>query len=227
METLGRALVLLSLAACGGTTGDAQSTTVAEQTSSQPSTTATPTEAPAAASEPVAQDPASTSLLVPTVVGTRLSYRGRSRGRTWDWNCTMSVIDEAASLHQCLPHADVFNYVTRAGFRCDESGLIVRGEHMAELGDAPEPVRAVAWPVVPGARAEVPGVIGRAVYEVVGEERIDVPAGSFDTWHVRISNGIDADGAVWFAPGTGIVRILLPMGRIDELVSIEAPAPTP
>lgn len=121
-------------------------------------------------------------------------------------------------LYQFSPHHHVLNFVTKAGFRSDASGLYIQGE---SLDEAPAPVRAIAVPLTPGASVEVPGLFV-ATYAVIGQEHIEVPAGQFDAWHVRIDDTANPEGAVWIVPGTGIVRVQHPSGRIDELVAVRA-----
>ena len=52
---------------------------------------------------------------------------------------------------------------------------------------------------------------------------VTVPAGKFEAWRVAVKDKMNPEGAAWIASGTGIVKIKLPTGRVDELVAIETP----
>ncbi len=151
------------------------------------------------------------------MVGTRFTFRGKTpSGKDDTWSAELVA---AGDVFQYEPHHDVANWFSKAGFDVISGGILVVGESLA---DPPPPALAVAFPFKKGTSNEVPGVFP-CVYTVVDREKVTVPVGSFDTWKVLLKDTVNPAGAVWIAPGTGIVKIQLPSGRIDELVSIQPP----
>lgn len=115
------------------------------------------------------------------------------------------------------PHHDIANYFSKAGFKVVKDGIYIQGE---SLDEPPAPALAIALPLKAGTTHQVPGMIPTN-YKVISRGKLKVKAGTFDAWKIEISDKPNGKGAVWFAPGTGVVKIQLPTGRIDELVKIE------
>ncbi|NUP08063.1 MAG: hypothetical protein HOW73_18610 [Polyangiaceae bacterium] len=158
--------------------------------------------------------------MFPLVEGTKYTFRGkRPDGSDDTWTAVLFVIDSSKRLFQYDPHNHVASWFTKAGIKVDSSGIQVVGESLA--GDpAPEPALAVAFPITKGAGHEVPGLFVTK-YTIAKKESVTVPAGKFEAWKVTIQDKVNPEGAAWLAPGTGLVKIQLPSGRVDELVSVE------
>lgn len=156
----------------------------------------------------------------PIVEGTRFTFRGHAGEKVFEpWETTLTVTDRATGRLQYVPHNDVASVFTKQGFRVDARGISISGDDL----DGPlDPVLAIAFPIASGDGHEVPGMFP-ATYTAVAQEKVEVPAGTFDTWRISIEDKVNKPAAVWIAPGTGVVRFQHPSGRIDELVSIAAP----
>jgi hypothetical protein len=155
----------------------------------------------------------------PVVVGTRFTFRGKKRNGDDDtW--TTEIVAKGKDRFQYEPHHNVANWFSKGGFSVISGGILIGGETLDE--PAPTLSLAIPFPLAKGTSNEVPGLFPTK-YLVVGPEKITVPAGSFDAWKVSITDSANPEGAAWIAPGTGIVKIQLPSGRIDELVSIQPP----
>jgi len=102
----------------------------------------------------------------------------------------------------------------------DDAGIWIVGEVLDE--STPKPMLAIAFPMKTGAAATVPGFIP-TTYTVGKQAKIKVPAGTYNAWKVEITDTMNSPGAVWIAPGVGVVQIQLPGGRIDQLTKL---APT-
>jgi hypothetical protein len=156
----------------------------------------------------------------PVVVGTKFTFTSAAYESTWT-----TKLAATGTLMQFAPHEDTLNYFTKAGFRIAKDGIYIVGETLADLGEpAPAPARAIGFPVKKGATAKVPGFLP-TTYTVGARETVKVPAGRYSAWKITISDKVNPSGAVWIAPGVGIVKIRLPSGRVDELAKIEPPTP--
>ncbi|MFM7181254.1 MAG: hypothetical protein ACKO2G_07300 [Verrucomicrobiales bacterium] len=78
----------------------------------------------------------------------------------------------------------------------------------------PEPLPLVRFPIEVGdtwqARFQVDGHPVSRTFDVLGKEKITVPAGTFEAWRIR-TIGSDrprhsVESTTWFAPGTGFVK---------------------
>jgi len=143
----------------------------------------------------------------------KLTYVGKWDKQSETWTTTLEARDEM----QFDPHHDVINYFSKAGFKIAKEGIYIRGESIA---DPVEPSLAIALPLKAGAEHEVKGMIP-TTYKVLSHAPLKTKAGTFDAWKIEISDTPNGKGYVWLAPGTGIVKIQLPTGRVDELVKIE------
>ena len=160
---------------------------------------------------------ATSATVFPLVVGTELTFSSKDPKDTWSTKLTAT-----GKLVQYVPHADIINFFSKAGMRVDKDGIYIVGETLADLGDPPPPAaRAIAFPIKKGGIGKVPGMIA-TTYTVGARERVKVPAGSYDAWKITLTDSAKQTGAVWIAPGIGLVRIQLPTGRIDELTKISA-----
>lgn len=125
---------------------------------------------------------------------------------------------------QYEPHNHTLNYATKAGLRVLPDGVFITGETLPESDEPPPaPARAIAFPIRKGGVGTVPGLIP-TTYRGVGREHVRVKGGAYDAWKIEIGDKPNPSGAVWLAPGVGIVKIQLRSGRIDELVRIEPSA---
>jgi hypothetical protein len=153
----------------------------------------------------------------PVIPGTTLTFASTDYKDTWH-----TKLVENDGVDQYVPSNDIINYVTKAGFSVKKDGLYVVGE-VLEGERAPPAARAIAFPIHSGAVGKVPGFLA-ATYTVGAREKVVVKAGTFDAWKITVVDKANPSGAFWLAPGTGIVKIQQPSGRIDELVTIEAPS---
>lgn len=154
----------------------------------------------------------------PVVLGTSFTFTSVEFEDTWTTKLAAS-----GQLVQYAPHHDTMNYFSKAGMRVDPSGVFIVGETIADLGEPPPaPARALAFPLKKGATAKVPGFLP-TTYKVGARETVKVPAGTYKAWKITITDPANPAGAVWIAPGVGIVQIKLPSGRVDKLSKIEAP----
>jgi hypothetical protein len=152
-------------------------------------------------------------------VGTKVTFRGKKRDGSPDtWTATITSI--GGGLFQYQPHHDVANFFTKGGYRSDASGIYAAGETLEGKGAV---TRVVALPFTAKASAELPADMFSATYTVVAKEKVTVPAGKYDAWKVTVKDKLNPEGAAWLAPGAGIVKVQIPTGRIDELVSLEPP----
>jgi hypothetical protein len=85
------------------------------------------------------------------------------------------------------------------------------------------PQKVLNLPVRVGEKWKYKGKAGdietEQTYEIVGQESVDVPAGKFDTFHVRITQlsprPPDINEDRWFVPKVGYVKIVTEMKRGD------------
>lgn len=198
------------------------STTVAATSSSAPppasasAATASPaTSASSAAASSSAQGAAASTGIFPPV-GTKVTFRGkRPDGKPDTWNAEITALD--GGLFQYSPHHDVANFFTKAGFRADATGIFIAGESLEGRGPV---TRVIALPFAEKASAELPAGMFSSSYTVTRKESVTVPAGKYDAWRISVKDKMNPEGAAWIAPGAGVVKIQLPTGRIDELVTI-------
>ena len=189
-------------------------------TSAEPPPTTLPSASASAASiapsaGASAAAPASSSLFPPA--GTKVTFRGAMRdGKPDTWTATITAIDDG--LFQYQPHHDVANFFTKGGFRADASGIHVAGQTLEGRGPV---TRVVALPFAAKASAELPAGMFSAIYTVTRKEKVTVPAGKFDAWRITVKDKLNPEGIGWVASGPGLVKIQLPTGRVDELVSID------
>lgn len=151
------------------------------------------------------------------VAGTVLTFASADPKETWTTTLTAH-----GTLMQYVPHNDILNYATKAGFAVRADGIYVAAEALD--GDpVPAPVKAIALPLKTGGTGTVPGMFA-TTYTVGSREKITTKAGTFDAWKIAITDKVNPAGAVWYAPTVGIVKIKLPTGRVDELVKVAPPA---
>jgi hypothetical protein len=154
----------------------------------------------------------------PLVVGTVFEFTSAAFKETWTTELTA-----AGKLVQYVPTNDTLNYFSKGGLRLAADGLYITAESFGDLDTgSPATVRALAFPLAKGATAKLPALIP-TTYTVVAREQLKVPAGTYDTWKIAITDPNNPTGAVWLAPGVGIVQIQLPSGRIDKLAKVTAP----
>jgi len=85
-----------------------------------------------------------------------------------------------------------------------------------ELMRSQEPPASIAFRVVDGPR------VRERVMEWEGNERITVPAGSFDTWHFRqIRDNDNRESDIWVAPELGYLMVLTRHQENSTVISIE------
>lgn len=141
--------------------------------------------------------------------GAKLTFTSAQFKDTWS-----TQLVGTGGRYQYKPHNDTLNYFSKAGFEVRADGIYIVGEVMAELDQTPPaPALAIAFPFKTGASHVVPGMIP-TTYTVGKKEK----AGHYDAWKIAISDKPNGSGAVWIAPGVGVVKIQQPSGRIDELV---------
>ena len=155
--------------------------------------------------------------ILPTTGNVQFKFRGAMRDGSPDvWTTQLAPSQKGKNLVQYEPHHDVVNFFSKFGLRVDAAGITILGESLDGVGEAPETL-AVAFPLTPKAAHTVPGLFP-CKYTVVGKEKVKVPAGTFDAWRIKLKDNVNPEGAVWIAPGTGIVKIQIPGGRVDVLV---------
>lgn len=156
----------------------------------------------------------------PVVLGQKLTFAEKGGDPKEAWT---TKLERSGTLVQYAPHEDTMNYFSKAGMEVRADGIYIQGETIADMGPPPGPaVKAIAFPIKPGGVGNVPGLFP-ATYTVGVREKVKVPAGTYDAWHIKITDKVNPPGDVWIAPGVGIVKIRLPSGRVDELIVI-APA---
>lgn len=155
--------------------------------------------------------------IFPTSGTVQFKFQGAMRDGSPDvWTTRLGPSQKGKNLVQYEPHHDVVNFFSKFGLRVDAAGITIQGESMDGDDEAKETL-AVAFPLTPKAEHTVPGLFP-CKYTVVGKEKVKVPAGTFDAWRIKLKDTVNPEGAVWIAPGTGIVKIQIPGGRIDVLV---------
>lgn len=155
--------------------------------------------------------------IFPTSGTVQFKFQGAMRDGTPDvWTTRLGPSKKGKNLVQYEPHHDVVNFFSKFGLRVDAAGITIQGESMDGDDEAKETL-AVAFPLTAKAEHTVPGLFS-CKYTVVGKEKVKVPAGTFDTWRIKLKDNVNPEGAVWIAPGTGIVKIQIPGGRVDVLV---------
>jgi hypothetical protein len=223
------AISLALLVACSKPATDGQPVAKASASSAPPvaSSVSGPAVASASAAPPASAPPAPTASAAtvvpsfPVVEGTRFTFKGgRPDGTADTWTTTLNA--KSNGLFQYQPHHDVINVLSKSGFKVEAGGITIVGESLEGMGGPNPPTRAIAFPFAAKASAVVPGLFP-CTYTVVKKESVKVPAGKFDAWYVTLKDPANPEAAVWIAPETGIVKIKLPSGRIDELVSIQKP----
>jgi hypothetical protein len=163
-------------------------------------------------------NPPKTDKEFPVVVGTKFTFTSAEFKDTWTTG--MAGTRESALYD---PHHDTMNYFALGGFHVRADGIYIAGETISDMGlEGPTPMRAIAFPIKKGGVGKVRGLF-ETTYTVLKREKIKVKAGSFHAWKIGITSKPNPPGAVWLAPGVGIVKIQLPSGRVDELVEIKPP----
>ena len=158
-------------------------------------------------------------VVFPLVTGTKLTFA--SAEFAGNWTTTLTVV---GTLVQYVPHNDIANWFSKGGLRVEADGIYIVGETLADLDQPPPaPARAIAFPIKKGGVGKVPGMLA-TTYTVGARESVKTGAGSFNAWHITLTDTAHQIGHVWIAPGVGVVKIKLPSGRVDELIKIEAPA---
>lgn len=85
-----------------------------------------------------------------------------------------------------------------------------------ELMRSDAPPAAITFKVIDGSR------VRERVMEWVGNERVIVPAGSFDTWHFRqLRDDDNRASEVWVAPELAYLMVLTRHRENDKVISIE------
>lgn len=85
-----------------------------------------------------------------------------------------------------------------------------------ELMASDSPPAAITFKIIDGPR------VRERVMEWVGNERITVPAGSFDTWHFRQRRDSDERASdIWVAPELAYLMVLTRHREDDTVISIE------
>lgn len=85
-----------------------------------------------------------------------------------------------------------------------------------ELMASDSPPAAITFKVIDGPR------VRERVMEWVGNERITVPAGSFDTWHFRqLRDNDKRESDIWVAPELAYLMVLTRHREDDSVISIE------
>lgn len=85
-----------------------------------------------------------------------------------------------------------------------------------ELMASDSPPAAITFKVIDGPR------VRERVMEWVGNERITVPAGSFDTWHFRqLRDNDERESDIWVAPELSYLMVLTRHREDDSVISIE------
>jgi hypothetical protein len=98
-----------------------------------------------------------------------------------------------------------------------------RADEEGEKYKLSPPQKVLNFPVRAGEKWNYKGKVGdietKQTYEIVGEESVEVPAGKFDTFHLRVTQlsptppGVTEDR--WFVPNIGYVKIVTEMKRGD------------
>lgn len=163
-------------------------------------------------------DAPKTDKVFPIQIGTKFTFTSAEYGDTWTTG--MAGTRETAFYD---PHYDTMGFFTQGGFHVRADGIYIAGETIADLGqEGPAPVRAITFPIKKGGIGKVKGIF-LTTYTVLAREKTKVKAGTFNAWKIGITSKPNPAGAVWIAPGVGIVKIQLPSGRVDELVEIKPP----
>jgi hypothetical protein len=173
-----------------------------------------------AVAAPAHADPPKQPPVFPVVLGQKHTFSEKGGDPKEAWT---TKLERAGTLVQYAPHEDTLNYFSKAGMDIRADGIYIQGETVADIGPPPGPaVKAIAFPIKTGGVGNVPGLFP-TTYTVGAREKVKVPAGSYDAWHIKITDKVNPPGDVWIAPGVGVVKIRLPSGRVDELIAI-APA---
>lgn len=163
-------------------------------------------------------DTPKTDKVFPVVIGTKFTFTSAQYNDTWTTG--LAGTRETAFYD---PHHSTMNYFAQGGFHVRADGIYIAGETISDLGlEGPAPMRAIAFPIKKRGVGKVKGLF-LTTYTVLSRETIVVKAGKFNAWKVGITSKPNPAGAVWIAPGVGIVKIQLPSGRVDELVAISSP----
>src|SRR5439155_7666453 len=119
----------------------------------------------------------------------------------------------------------------------DEHGIVcwARVNLDGELVKFNPPQTTIAVPLKKGAAWDFDGQAGdlkvKQHYDVVGEEKIDVPAGEFQAFHIHGEQTTPNRMMIerWFAPGVGIVKDITtmqdPKGDLLQRISLELAEP--
>ena len=109
--------------------------------------------------------------------------------------------------------------------KVDENGVtaVARSGEDGEKSQLAPPQKILSFPPRAGEKWNYSGRVGEMettqVYEIVAKESVEVPAGKFDAFHLRLTQLSPAPPKVvedrWFVPGVGYAKILTTMTRED------------
>lgn len=109
--------------------------------------------------------------------------------------------------------------------KVDESGVsaLARSAEDGEKSELAPPQKILSFPPRAGEKWNYSGWVGEIettqTYEIVARESVEVPAGKFDAFHLRLTQLSPAPPNVveerWFVPNLGYVKILTTMTRAD------------